>query len=175
MSENPVSAEVTQDDKIIAAVGHATIIWPVLGILAPLAIWATQRQKSQFVGFQALQAAVYQMTLIVAGLVCGICYLCAYFLMIAAVVAMPLSMLFALPAGGAPSEELPPSAVIPLVLTFLVMIVFYLLFFGFMVLSLAAWAAYVGYGLYGAVASLQGKDFRYMVIGHRLERYLEQG
>jgi len=34
------------------------------------------------------------------------------------------------------------------------------------------WGAYVGYGLYGAVANLRGKEFRYWILGPRLERYL---
>ena len=35
-------------------------------------------------------------------------------------------------------------------------------------------AAFVLYGLYGAVRVLQGDDFRYAIIGPRLERYLAQ-
>jgi hypothetical protein len=54
------------------------------------------------------------------------------------------------------------------------MIVFYLAIFGLFFLGLAVWGAYIGYGLYGAVATLQGKDFRYVILGPRLERYLEQ-
>jgi hypothetical protein len=33
----------------------------------------------------------------------------------------------------------------------------------------------VCYGLYGAVRVLQGHDFRYAIIGSRLEQYLSQG
>lgn len=49
----------TQDERIMAAVAHATVIWPTLGLLAPLVIWGTQREKSPFVGFQSIQAAAY--------------------------------------------------------------------------------------------------------------------
>ena len=59
-------------------------------------------------------------------------------------------------------------------LGFLGMIVFYVAIFGLLFLGLAVWAAYIGYGLYGAVANLRGKDFRYAILGSRLERYLEQ-
>ena len=52
------------------------------------------------------------------------------------------------------------------------MIVFYVAIFGLLLLGLAVWAAYIGYGLYGAVANLRGKDFRYAILGSRLERYL---
>jgi uncharacterized Tic20 family protein len=164
----------TQDEKIMAAIGHATIIWPVMGILAPLIIWATQREKSRFIAFQALQAGVYHMTLILAGLACGVCWVCSYFGMIGGAIAMPLSIAFTLPAEGAPGGDLPPEAAIPMLFGFLAMIAFYIAIFGLLFLGLAVWAAYIGYGLYGAVANLRGRDFRYVVIGPRLERYLQQ-
>lgn len=47
--------------------------------------------------------------------------------------------------------------------------------FGLLFLMMLAWLAYVGYGLFGAVSVLQGRDFRYAVLGPWLERYLEQG
>jgi uncharacterized Tic20 family protein len=157
----------------MAAIGHATIIWPVMGIIAPLVIWATQREKSRFVAFQALQAGVYHMTLILAGLACGVCYLCSYLGMIVGAIAMPISMALTMPGPGPSGEDLPPEALIPILLGFLGMIVFYLAIFGLLFLGLAVWGAYIGYGLYGAVANLRGKDFRYAFLGSRLERYLE--
>lgn len=164
----------TQDEKIMAAIGHATIIWPVMGIFAPMVIWATQREKSPKVAFQALQAAVYHMTLILAGLGCGVCYFCAYLGMIVGALTMPVSMFFTMPAEGPGPQDLPPEAVVPMLLGGLGMIVLYLLIFGLLFLGLAVWAAYIGYGFFGAVANLQGKDFRYAILGSRLERYLQQ-
>jgi uncharacterized Tic20 family protein len=157
----------------MAAVGHATIIWPVMGIAAPLVIWATQREKSRFVGFQALQAAVYHMSLIIAGLVCGVCYFCSYAGLIVGGIGMPISMAFSLPGTGSSGDELPPEALIAMLLGFLGVIVFYVAIFGLLFLGLGVWAAYIAYGLYGAVANLRGKDFRYVVLGSRLERYLQ--
>jgi hypothetical protein len=46
--------------------------------------------------------------------------------------------------------------------------------FGVLFLLMLAWMAYVGYGLFAAVSVLQGNDFRYVSLGPRLERYLEQ-
>jgi len=174
VNEESVAEQVwAQDEKIMAALGHATIIWPVMGILAPVIIWGTQREKSRFAAFQALQATVYHMTLVLAGLACSVCYFCSYLGMMVGIVGMPLSMLFTMPAQGPTPEELSPVALIPMVLGFLGMIVFYLAIFGLLFLGLAVWGAYIGYGLYGAVATLQGKDFRYALLGSRLERYLE--
>jgi uncharacterized Tic20 family protein len=174
VSAESVTAEMTQDDKIMAAVGHATIIWPVLGIIAPLVIWATQREKSAFVAFQALQATVYHMTLILAGLVCGICYLFTYFGVVLGALGIPLSMVFTLSREGTRTEEIPPGAVVAMIVASLVMVFFYLLVFSLMTVGVAGWLAYMAYGLYGAVASFRGRDFRYVVIGPRLERYLRQ-
>jgi uncharacterized Tic20 family protein len=175
VSEKPLTAEVpAQDDKIMAAVGHATIIWPVMGLIAPLVVWATQREKSDFVAFQALQAAVYHVTLILGGLVCGVCVFCAYFGMLVTGIAMSLSMFFALPMEGPPRGEAPPEAVIPILLGGLAIFVVYLVIFGLLAIVLVLWVTFIAYGLYGAAASLQGKDFRYVVIGPRLEQYLEQ-
>jgi uncharacterized Tic20 family protein len=162
----------SQDETIMAAIGHVTIIWPVLGIIAPVVLWATQREKSRFVAFQALQAAVYHITLILVGLVCGVCFFCYYVAMIVCGIAMPL--LLAIPGAVASGEELPPEAVIAALLGILGMIVFYLAIWGLILLGLGVWAAYIGYGLYAAVANLRGKDFRYVIIGPGLERYLHQ-
>jgi uncharacterized Tic20 family protein len=162
----------TQDEKIMAALGHATIVWPVMGLIAPAIIWATQRQKAPFVAFQALQAAVYHMTLILAGLACGVCYFCAYVGMVVGVIGTSVTTYLAIPTQGPTSGELPPAVWIPSLLGFLLTIILYLLVFGLLFVGLAVWGAYIGYGLYGAVANLRGKDFRYVFLGSRLERYL---
>jgi len=61
-----------------------------------------------------------------------------------------------------------------LVLLYLLVVGFYLLLAAFRLLGLMAWLDYVVYGLYGAVATLQGQDFRYAIIGPLLERYLQE-
>ena len=68
---------------------------------------------------------------------------------------------------------MPPEAVSPFILGFLGMIVFYLAIFGLLFLGLAVWGAYIGYGLYGAPPTLQGRDFCHVFLGCRVERYLE--
>jgi len=143
----------TQDERIMAAVAHATVIWPTLGLLAPLVIWGTQREKSPFVGFQSIQAAAYQFILLLGGLLGAACYMCSFFsLPFAAVLTAPFD------EGAA--------LCVPL-LTFSFS-------FGILFLLMLLWLAYVGYGLFGAVWVLQGNDFRYVFLGPRLERYLEQ-
>ena len=182
MSEEAKEAgSPTQDERVMAAVAHATIIFSAVGLIGPLIIWGTQREKSPFLAFQALQAAVYHITLIIAGLVCGACYICSYVGILVGGTAIRFAVLFPMPGAGASGGDLPPESLIPMLLGlllaslgFLAMIVFFVAFFGLMFLGPAVWAAYIGYGLYGAVANLRGKDFRYIFLASRLERYLEQ-
>ena len=57
MSEEAKEAgSPTQDERVMAAVAHATIIFSAVGLIGPLIIWGTQREKSPFLAFQALQA-----------------------------------------------------------------------------------------------------------------------
>lgn len=124
--------------------------------------------------FQALQTAVYLIKSISGELVWRLCLSCAYFGMSMAGMGMPLSMFFTIPLEGLAPEELPPEAVVGIVAGFMARFVFYLLIFALLILVFMVSAGYIPYGLYGAGASLRSKDFRYVVIGSRLERYLEQ-
>ncbi len=56
----------TQDERIMAALSHASAIIPMMGVIAPIVIWATQKDKSSYVVFQALQAIVYQLCMVIA-------------------------------------------------------------------------------------------------------------
>jgi uncharacterized Tic20 family protein len=145
-------ASPSQDDRVVAALSHVTILLPFWGTIGAIVIWATQKDKSRYVAFQSLQAVVYHFVLVVAGLLLGVCYMCSAF-------ALPLAMA----AGTAtdPSADVGPA--------------FFLMMgvpFGILGASMLGWLAAVVYGLAAAVATLQGKDFRYVVIGKRLEDYL---
>lgn len=154
MSERAeISGVPSQEERVMAAIAHATVIWPTLGLVAPLVLWGTQREKSPFVGFQALQAAAYQFVLLLAGLVVGACYMCSFF-------SLPATSLLALPFDDGAAVCLPFFA--------------FSCTFGMLFLLMLAWLAYVGYGLFGAVWVLQGSDFRYVVLGPWLDRYLKQ-
>lgn len=147
------SGVVTQDEKIMAALAHATVVWPTLGLVGPLVIWGTQREKSAFVGFQSIQAAAYQFILLLGGLLGVGCYMCSF-------LSFPFGAMLA-----APFDE--GAAVCFPFLTFSFS-------FGILFLLMLLWLAYVGYGLFGAVSVLQGNDFRYVLLGPWLERYLER-
>ena len=154
MSEETKKAgSPTQDERVMAAVAHATIIFPAVGLIGPLIIWGTQREKSPFLAFQALQAAAYQFLLLLCGLLAGALYMCSF-------LSVPVTALLSVPFDEGAAICLP--------------FLGFSCTFGILFLLMLAWLAYVGYGLFGAVSVLQGTDFRYAFLGRRLESYLEQ-
>jgi uncharacterized Tic20 family protein len=153
MDEKAESSSSPQDERVMAAMAHATIIFSAVGLIGSLIIWGTQREKSEFVAFQALQAAVYQFLLLLAGLLAGALYTCGIFVLVTTLFFSPLG------EGAA------------LCFTFLTLSCT----LGLLFLVLLAWLAYVGYGLFGAVSVLQGRDFRYVLLGPWLARYMQQG
>lgn len=64
-----------QDEKIWAALSHASVlVWPFTGFLpvAPLIIWLLFKDRSSWIGFQALQSLCYQTAWLVIGVAAGI-------------------------------------------------------------------------------------------------------
>ncbi|HEY73922.1 MAG TPA: DUF4870 domain-containing protein [Thermoflexia bacterium] len=155
-----LSTEATQDERIMAALAHASVILPFWGLIGAIVIWATQREKSRFVGFQALQVMAYQLALILVGLLGFGCYLCSFF---GTFMLMPLGMFAAEGASDAEGIMGMLAAMLTTFFPFCVMGIFILV-----------GIAFVGYGLYGAARVLQGHDFRYALIGCRLEQYMNR-
>jgi len=154
MSEEAKEAgSPTQDERVMAAVVHATIIFSAVGLIGPLIIWGTQREKSPFLAFQALQAAAYQFLLLLGGLLAGALYMCSF-------LSMPITALLSAPFDERATICLP--------------FLGFSCTFGILFLLMLAWLTYVGYGLFGALSVLQGSDFRYAFLGSWLESYLEQ-
>jgi uncharacterized Tic20 family protein len=138
----------------MAALANATIVLPFWGAIGAVVIWATQKDKSRYVSFQSLQAVVYHFAIILGGLLMGACYMCS-------LVAFPLFL--GLSAASSPSGEPGPLIFVPMTFPF-----------ALLGAGILGWALAVAYGLYAAWSTLQGRDFRYVVIGRRLEGYLAQ-
>jgi len=151
--ETRETGSAIQDERVMAAIAHATVIFSALGLIGPLIIWGTQKEKSPFVAFQALQAAAYQFLLLLGGLLAGALYMCSF-------LSLPVTALLSLPFDERAALCFP--------------FLGFSCTFGVLFLLMLAWLAYVGYGLFAAVSVLQGNDFRYVFLGPRLERYLER-
>ena len=149
-SEEPIP---TQNDRIMAALAHVSALMPFMGVIAPIVIWATQKDKSEFVAFHALQAIVYQLLMIMAWFVGMGCYMLSFF-----------SMFLTIPFVGSETD--------PTVSPFFVLGFFFpFLIFGALFIG---GAIFIVYGIVAAVLTFQGKDFRYIIIGKRLADYLQK-
>lgn len=148
------SPNPNQDERVMAALAHVAAILPLMGVIAPIIIWVTQREKSRYVAFQALQAVAYQLSMIVAWMIGMGCYFCSFF-------AMFLSIPLASSSGTTP----PVNTLFSLgfIIPFLVLGLIFLGVFAFMV-----------YGIVGAINAFQGKPFGYVFIGQRVERFMQQ-
>ena len=98
-----VPQTTSQDERVMAAIAHASAILPMWGIIAAIVIWATQKNKSRFVHFQALQAAVYQVAVILGSFLLGACYMCSIF-------AFPIAGMLAESGAGCPQVRVAVSA-----------------------------------------------------------------
>jgi len=156
--DNPALKMPVQDERIMAALAHVSALLPFMGVIAPIVIWATQKDKSAYVRFQALQAVAYQLTMILAWVVGMGCYMCSFFLTFGGLAATTSSS----------SEAVNGPAAFLGILAFAIpFVVFGLIFVGGI--------AFVLYGLVGAVQTLGGKNFHYIIIGKRVERFLQEG
>src|SRR5512145_1209636 len=89
----------SQNDKIMATLAHASAILPFMGVIAPIVIWVTQKDKSEYVAFQALQAVAYQLLMILAWFVGMGCYMLSFF-----------SMFLTIPFAGGDGDMNPAAA-----------------------------------------------------------------
>jgi uncharacterized Tic20 family protein len=138
MATNP-----SREECLMASIAHASVIIFGPGILVGVLIWLTQKEKSSFASGQGLQATIYQLlgmiVIMALWIVWGIFYALTW-----------------IPLMQTPEqfEDAPPpifwiglaSMVVPLIV-------------------MLAWALY---GLWGALKTLRGRDFRYVLIGNLL-------
>jgi uncharacterized Tic20 family protein len=148
MSENSTPT-YTSEERILAAVSHASVIMFGWGLIVPVIVWITQREKSRFASFQALQTLAYQLTQIIV-------YQIVYFLAM-----IPFFGFIFITILLTESKHAEPSPY----LVFIGVLLLFLIIFGSMGL-------YVLIGLVGAVACIGGKDFRYPILGNWIARYL---
>jgi uncharacterized Tic20 family protein len=131
----------------MAALAHGSAILFGMGIIAAVVVWASQKEKSRYVAFQALQALVYQFAGLVVVMLGWCCWLALYFLSFIPLIAA---------AEQGASDP-------PLFFIFSMLLMF---------VPLAIMGLWILGGLWGAVRTLQGQDFKYLAIGQQLERWL---
>ncbi len=158
--------ESTQEDQLAAAIAHTAILIPFFGAVIPLAIWLSQRERSSFLRFQALQALIYQMIGILAYFLVWGCQVVAGFGV------LPLSLLtYAL--SGPSQDGTSGLSGAPAVIFSLG----FLLIFGLALLVIALLCIggplFLILALVGSWRVLNGKPFHYPLIGNWVSRRLE--
>ena len=134
--------KISMEDKIMALLSHLSILIPNIGILAPIIIWVTNKDKSRFVRFNALQAIFFQLIFFI---------LMMFFIFIGVII-----MLIAIPWFDLSSNAEPG------ILFFISM--------GFMFMYFPLWLIFGIYAVVASVKSFKGKIFEYAIIGRIIER-----
>jgi uncharacterized Tic20 family protein len=154
MENQPAPSSLSpQDERIMAALSHVAIIVPMMGLIAPILIWVTQREKSRYVAFQSLQAAAFQLTLLAVWIGGFACYMLSFFAVFGGTFFM---------ASSATPENNPAALgffLVPFVVFFSILAIFFIM---------------IIIGIVAAVMTFQGKDFHYPLIGRWVERYQQR-
>jgi uncharacterized Tic20 family protein len=148
MSVLPSMVSVTDDpnERSLAALAHLSM-WlnffiPGLGFIAALVIAVTQHQRSAFVYRQGIQAAIYQLFLLLLSIATFIVSLLIIFIGVGVSTAANSNAVW---------------LIIPLLLLGLLMIGLFML-------------VAVLYTFVGAYGTYQGRDFRYPVVANLVDR-----
>jgi len=147
----PPTQEATSEERIFAAASHGSALLFGWGLVVPLVVWISQREKSRFAAFHAIQAMLFQLTQMI-------------FIMAVMLVMMLLMFAFmfgAVAISGTAEGSEPPMAIF---------------FVQFLMMGgmFCAWAIYPAIGILAAILTLAGKSFRYPLLGAWLERYLSK-
>lgn len=148
MTEAASQVNHSSDEIVMSALAHGSVLLSFFGPIGPILVWISQRKRSSYAAFHALQALGYQMA----------------FFWIGTAVALLLVifwMLLFLPEMIAAVEANPENAFAPLAFQS-----------GFMLMNASIFGIYFIGGAAGAVTCMLKKDFRYPWLGKRLEKYL---
>jgi uncharacterized Tic20 family protein len=147
-SEESLSEE--NEDRFIAAMGHATAIITMWGLIIPLIVWLAEKDRSRLIRFQALQAVIYQGIGALTYFGGLLLYMISFFgLMVVSIASEPSAGNGTIPWAG--------------LLFLLPILLFIILFFivGLIYLALAVWAS---------VRVLRGHNYHYPILGGFLAR-----
>lgn len=138
----------TTDEKMMAALVHASVLLSFFGGIIPAILWSSERRKSDYVRFHTLQAMGYQ-TL----------FYWFWFIAIFGIVLFSICLMVPITifiADRSSDSEFVPFLIQPVI------------FVG----VFSIFGLYFLFGFIGAVFCFLGRDFRYPLLGTWLERYL---
>ena len=158
--DDQVSEEEAEkwEDYWVGGVCHATAILQLWGMITPLVVWFSQKERSARLRFQSLQAAIYQFIAMAAYMLIMGVYFFLYIFMIAG-----------LAISGIPAD--PQQTASPVFMAFFI---FFLALI--MLLWLAAFLLYPIYLILALVASIRtvrGHDFKYPILSGIIMKRLD--
>ena len=136
-----------RDERTMAGLAHASVVIFGMGIIASVVLWASEKERSRYVAYQALQATVYHIVGFVIFMAGMMCWLLLYF----------ASFIPLMASATQGSDEVPAVFILSMLL-----MVFPLIFMGLWIIG----------GLWGAARAFQGHDFRYLVVGDQVDRWM---
>jgi uncharacterized Tic20 family protein len=134
------------EPRLLAALSHGSVATQGIGILVDVIVYLTQRDRSRYAALQGLQAAVFQLANLVITI--GLWVLWGVF--------HGLSLIPLIMQADSNPDAVPP-AIFWIAMGSMVIPLIYIVLVGL-------------YGLWGAVRTWQGRDFRYLLIVGWLEK-----
>jgi uncharacterized Tic20 family protein len=144
-----------QDERLMAAFAHSSAFLPFTGVVVPVVIWVTQKEKSQYAASQALQAVTLQICMTAAWLIGMGIYLFS-------------SLGIFLTIFLAPSSKTDQSSTIFGLLFLLAFAAPFLVMAAIILVRIA----FNVYALVATIITFQGKPFHYLLIGKWIEGFL---
>jgi uncharacterized Tic20 family protein len=150
--ESPI--DETQEDNWVAGICHATAILQFWGIVTPLLVWFTQKERSARLRFQSMQAFVYQLIALIVYLAGMALYMLSFF-----------GMFFLPFLAGVSSEggEIQGPAGLLMLGFFVIIMIFWLA-------SMILVPVYYLLAGFASLRLIQGRHFHYPILGGILER-----
>ena len=134
---------LTSEERLMAMLSHLSILFG--GIILPIILWATQKDKSRFIRYHALQSIFFQIAYVV--------------LLVLLIVAFALfAIFFGLGLGILTANTTSDPGAFPILIVLFVVLFYAAIFifaFGLM-----------GYSIYLAVKSYQGSYIKIPIIGN---------
>jgi uncharacterized Tic20 family protein len=146
------------EDRWVAGVCHSTAILQYFGIITPLIVWFTQKERSAKVRFQALQAIFYQLTATIASILVSVLGGLLYFLFIFGMLAIGITS-----RGAANNTHIPPLFGILIIMFFGGLMLFW-------AISMIAIPLYYLLAAIASIRTIRGHEFMYPFLGKIIAR-----
>jgi uncharacterized Tic20 family protein len=124
----------------------------MMGLVIPIIVWVTQRGKSHYLSFQALQAATFQLVMFLFLILSYACQFFSFFF-----------IFLLIPFQGMGSGSNSVTAIGTTIFSFLNTTL--------SSISCLVYLAAILYALGAAISVFHGKNFYYLILGRRIEKY----